>query len=39
MVAAWLRETVIKEHERPLEPVYFRIAITETSGHKAFKGE
>ncbi len=32
-------KTVIKEHERPLEPVYFRIAITETSGHKAFKGE
>ncbi|MBZ9653993.1 pyridoxamine 5'-phosphate oxidase family protein [Phyllobacterium lublinensis] len=32
-------KTIVKEHERSLEPVYFRIAITETSGHKTEKGE
>ncbi|NTS31200.1 pyridoxamine 5'-phosphate oxidase family protein [Phyllobacterium sp. BT25] len=30
-------KTVIREQERPLAPVYFRIAITETTGHKAVK--
>jgi nitroimidazol reductase NimA-like FMN-containing flavoprotein (pyridoxamine 5'-phosphate oxidase superfamily) len=30
-------KTVIREQERPLEPVYFRISIVETSGHKAVK--
>jgi len=32
-------KTVIREHERALEPVYFRISILETTGHKAIKGE
>ncbi|ATU92994.1 pyridoxamine 5'-phosphate oxidase family protein [Phyllobacterium zundukense] len=32
-------KTVIREQERSLEPVYFRISITETTGHKAVKAE
>jgi len=32
-------KTVIREQERALEPVYFRISILETTGHKAVKGE
>lgn len=30
-------KTVIRDHPRPLEPVYFRILITEMTGHKAVK--
>ncbi len=30
-------KTIIRDEERPLEPVYFRIAISETTGHKAVK--
>lgn len=30
-------KTVIRESERPLEPIFFRISILETSGHKAVK--
>lgn len=32
-------KTVIREHERSLDPVYFRIAIAETSGHKTVEAE
>jgi nitroimidazol reductase NimA-like FMN-containing flavoprotein (pyridoxamine 5'-phosphate oxidase superfamily) len=30
-------KTVIRDHERPIEPVYFRILVTEKTGHKATK--
>ena len=31
-------KTVLRDRERPLEPVYFRISILETTGHKTLKG-
>lgn len=30
-------KTIIRDAERPLEPVFFRISILETTGHKAMK--
>jgi nitroimidazol reductase NimA-like FMN-containing flavoprotein (pyridoxamine 5'-phosphate oxidase superfamily) len=28
-------KTIIKDKERPLEPIYFRVSVTQVSGHEA----
>lgn len=32
-------KTIIRDHERAVQPIYFRILITEKTGHKALKSD